>query len=1055
MYYTVTLLNQANDKSTAEIILYQNPQSPTGMQVAVTSSNPKMKAHLDKVLSTEFYSMSPGRASTNEATVAAMPLQPGSVEYYQCIPEILGWKGYKAVLNQGVHKSVDDLSSFIILKSDAIYNNAKGQRIVKYVPENMMAVNELDGRVVMGGRYLNANIDKEDAEWVLTQNPYEGQSPGDRANAKADYEMGFEQYNPGMDEEAYTKRTEENDEGEYHKLQGSFKPEGKRLSEYFGIDKAHDVEEELTAKEVSLPSHLPPVIPAGSLVYSPDLNVALDSYFWPPKNLTGFDTADWYLYEYPNVDEDEYDDLVELLGMTPQFIKGARSGLVRVEETIEDISGGILMNLGDLSAQSDQDVNNTIVINNPVEEDFPLTQLDSPEVQEQINQVRDKIDKWRNRTAVKLDDGSRGIDPTLKDEKLPGLKGIHANFVYDPYDYQKAVIAAMVIPEQYEVFGGPRGYYGHYLNLKYGLGKTAIVAAADAIMRNKGMFKVGEQITLVTAPSKNIHVWGAELEKFRNESAVIISGYKGERIAQWESLLAQARTAQLPNYVIVAGSKFRLTSGEDEDGEETRELDLDAKYMKLLALGGKSQGKTVKGGHVAALVLDETGNYVNPKSSRFTAVSEISEAVYYGNGIVWTLNGDLSGNSATDTISEISFVNMYAKKNYNDLAKAYTIPDPNRPNSDARIWKRRGELPQFMQKFKNHIYSLDGETVAGDEFGLNYTEDLESPLGKNWGKVYTDALEKMEVTLEMGKKSSRALGMLSLLINASYGAVQPARMLEYDVGVDTLIRDVKKLLDPQGQVEFSEQLKAFWRENTEETIEVGRLPKEKLPVQKRDESYNRNFSDSSKAAIDKVIDSWDNPVLDSIAQGIEDTIRSSPPGKPVKLGVAGFSKRAIQSLYRRLKSSYNESKVLVLKFDGDTTSEEVGSQQKAHQTEGDKHVISLVTSAGLYGLSLAADRSWVFSTWNPAKLGQYAGRFHRNPRQANTLTIVVPSGAPQYVREISGRKKTTQDVARAEVLDLEMDDETEEFTGNVGSTTRLVDKLRYYEPRVLTKESKE
>jgi hypothetical protein len=195
--------------------------------------------------------------------------------------------------------------------------------------------------------------------------------------------------------------------------------------------------------------------------------------------------------------------------------------------------------------------------------------------------------------------------------------------------------------------------------------------------------------------------------------------------------------------------------------------------------------------------------------------------------------------------------------------------------------------------------------------------------------------------------------------------------------------------------------------------------------------------------------------LDSIAQGIDDYIKSAPPGKPVKLGVAGFSKRAIQTLYRRLKNSYNESKVLVLKFDGDTDSADVGAQQAAHQKETDKHVISLVTGAGLYGLSLAADRSWVFSTWNPAKLGQYAGRYHRNPRQSNTLTIVVPSGAPEYVREVSNRKKTTQEAARAEVLDIEMDDDTGEFTGNIGGATRLVDKLRHYQPRILTKESRD
>lgn len=1025
------------------------------MQLVVSSSNQKMKAHLERLVMSEFYILSPGKLSTNEASVCTLPLQPGTSEFFQALPEILGWRGYKAVYSDDVLKSLD-VPDFIYLKSgDPIYNNAKGERIVKYVPENMIATNSNDGRVVVGGGYLNANIDKEGAEWSLSANPYGSMPQPERQNARSDYELGFEKYHPGMDEEAYTKRQSEDDSGEYHQLQDTYEPEDRQtLKEYFTDGSVETAKNELAQNKVSIPAHLPVALESGTLLYSPGLGIALDSGFWPPVSVSGFEYSDWYMYEYPAIEEEDYPDFIDLMGgMNPMFIRGAKSGIVKVTEIMDNDGDGVLMKLPvDLSEQDD---NETIVINNPVKEEFLMEELASQEMMNKINTVKAKLDVWRDRTSVRQPDGSLGIDPTLKDVKVQGLRGMAATFKGTPYDYQNAVISAITLPDQYEVYGGPRGFYGHYLNLKYGLGKTPIICAADAVMRNTGRFKVGEQVTLITAPSKNIHVWGDEIEKFRGESAVIISGQRGDRIAQWEALLDQARNKTLPNFVIVAGSKFRLSSEtyEDDDGDERKELALDAKYMKLLSLGGKSQGKAVDGSHIAALVLDETGNYVNPRSSRFSAVSEISQSVYYGNGIVWTLNGDLSGNSATDTISEISFVNMFANQNYSELSKFYTTNDPNRPHSDSKIWKNRGQLPDFMAKFKNHIYSLDGQTVAGDEYGLEYTEDLETPMGKNWGRVYTDAMEKMELTMSLGNgRSKRALGMLSLLVNSSYGAVKPQRLFEYDIGINNILKGAKELTDPAGYVELLEEVKAFWRENTEETIEVGRLPKEKSMIKDRDASWQRNLSQSSRTIIDKVVDSWDNPALDSIAKDIDDYLRSSG-GKPVKIGVAGFSRRAIQILHKKLLNTYNSSKVLVLKFDGDTSSEEVGTQQAAHQNESDKHVISLVTSAGLYGLSLASDRAWVFSTWNPAKLGQYAGRWHRNAKQKNLLTVVVPSGASQYVREVSNKKQSVQNMARAEVLDLEMDDDSEEFEGSVRSAISLIDKLQYYFPRILAKES--
>jgi hypothetical protein len=1050
MFYKITLLNNQLDKSEADVVLFQIPQ---GHRISVQSKNKKMQTHLERVLSTEFHLISPGKLSATEATVCAMDIKPDTLEYFQLIPEIVGWKGYKAEFNSTVHKSVDLLGGFVVLKDADIYNNAKGQRIVKHVPAGMIAVHR-DGRVVGGGRYLNANIDKEGAEWTLEQNPYEGQQPAQRANARADHELGMEQYHPGMDEETYSNRQQEDDTQDYHKLRDTYERKGKTLEQAYGTLPVAQVEQVLSNAKVSLPSHLPPKLASDVIVYSPEMGVAFDSAFWPPVSMTGFENADWFAFEYPEIDELDYDDMVEILGMSPQFVKGVKKGPVRVDKKLP-VEDGILINLPPTldSTFSDQDDNQTIIINKPVVEKFALEDLDSPEMAVKVTRAREVVSKWKDMTSFVKEDGSRGVNPKVDEIKIPELRGINANFTLEPYGYQRPVIQALTEPEQYEKFGGPRGVYGHYLNLTYGAGKTPIILAAEAKLRNKGMIKNGTQTTLITAPSKNIHVWASEIEKFRNESAVVIDGHKHDRIAQWENLLEKARDGRLPNFVVVSGSKFRMGNEtvEGEDGEETKEIGLDAKYMKLLSLGGKSQGKSVKGGHVGVMVLDETGNYVNPKSSRYKAVTELTEAVYYGDGLVWTLNGDLSGNSAADTISEMSFVNMYAR-DHNALSGKYTIPDPNRPASGARAWKAKA-LPDFMAKFRNQIYSLDGKTIAGDEYGLTYTEDLSTPLGHNWGRTYSDSLEKMELIMEMGGKgASRALGMLSILIGSSYGSVSPARLLEYDIGTKPLL-DIRSLTDAETYSEFREELRTFLSEVAEDTVEVGRLPKEKMQVQMRDDAYNRAFSASSKNLLDKAIERWDNPALEEIMKSIGDSIKSSK-GQPIKLGVAGFSKRAIQSLYKRLKNQYNESSVLVLKFDGDTASEDIGTQQKQHQQEDDRYVISLVTGAGLYGLSLAAERSWVFATWNPAKLGQYGGRYHRNPMQKNVLTVVVPTGTSEYIRNVEQSKKDIQNAAKSELLEIDMDDDGEVTSAGQASMTRLIDRLKYYSPKILSKESR-
>lgn len=1054
MYYRAKLLDQSVDQSEAEIVVQDTAQ---GVQYAVNTDNQKMKMHIEKVLSTEFYSISPGYTSNKESTVCVLQIPPYSREQALLIPEILGWKGYSVEKGDILKSSL--IEDFLVFKSGTeITNNAAGERIVKRVPKGMIAVAD-DGRVVAGGKRLNANIDKPDATWRLVNNPYEAMTPDERASEHSDYEFGFNDYHPGFQEELY--KGDANDENpSYHNITDDFEipDDAPTLQEFysksdFGILSGEEVN---TPEE--LPSHLPVSIQDGYILYSPEAGYALPSSSWPPLGLSGFHKLKWYAFEAPETeDPDDLRDFAEAFGMKPNLIPGATKKLVHWPEDL-DVEDGILIRLvNDTGMASDDFKIVDIDVNMPLKRKTTFQELNSSENQEATSKIRNYIDSVKEYTSYRETPNSYpGLAPNINEMEVEDLTGGSASFQLSLRPEQKPVVNAITNTGNYEKWGGPTGQHGYYLNLIYGAGKTAIVCAADAMMRNRGHFKNGEQTTLITAPSKNIFVWQSEIAKFRAEGAIVISGSKGERISQWEEVVRRAKDGELPNFLIVAASKFRL--GNEvviEDEEEKKEIDMDAQFMRLLALGGTANGSRIRGGHIAALTLDETSQYVNPESARYKAAREIAESVYYGKGITWMLNGDLSDNSATDTITQLSLVNNIVRNNFEDAVKAWTIKDTNRPNSNTRVWNvENGGLIDFNEKFGHTIYTLDGKMIAGDEYGLSFTSDMELPLGRNWGDVYNDVMDKMEVLLTNGTKgqATKALGMLSLLVNTSFGAIQPARLLEYDVGTEVLLAGVKDILEGELYDSFREELRTFLLSTTEESL-AGRTPKDRMKISDRDNAYNHTFSDISKQAMISVLDSWDNPVLDGILDGIKEAIDGCEPGQNIKLGIAGFSKRAIQTLYRRLRNEYEDHSVLIQKFDGDTESELINEQMQKHQEEDSRHVISLVTGAGLYGLSLPANRSWRFTTWNPAKAGQYTGRFHRNPRQPHIATVVVPRGVCEYMREIEDKKRVIQNTLKSELIDIEIDDLDDDATVRTGSSlSKLIDKLKAYRPEILTRE---
>jgi len=1032
MYYTVKLINDSVDNSYAEIVPYQQDES---VVFYVSSKNKKMKAHLESLLSQEAYVLSPGRNTANSFSDGVTHIYPNSIYHMQSLPEILSWHGYFVRFHKETHKSVrfmDDDWYSLKSANDSVYYNKQGERIVRYVPQGYVAVHQ-DGRVVAGGKYLNANIDKEGASWVLTENPYEDVSSDEREIAKQYMDMALQEYHPGIHDELYERRNSEDDD--YFVSQQDFSPSGKKLNEHFD-----DLPSE-PEKSSSLVD--------GKIIYSPDGGFALNSSNWPP-NIPEYDKYEWYVFNDNGLSDEEKEMYASLTGEHPMLLTGLKDSEFIEVNTNLPVDDGLL-----LSAPEAQD--SKLEVDLTTRETYSLDELNSSEYKSSVREAQRKLNKIKDFTReVDASTGELKVSEELKDMKISDLQGDSARFRVNPYPYQKAGILALTETSQYEAYGGPKGWHGHYLNWTYGLGKTAVVSGANAVMRNRGHVRDGEQTTIVTAPNKNIFVWQSEIGKFLGEHAEVIDGPRDVRVQQWEELLEKARNNQLPPFVIVGSSKFRYlkNSDSDLDDDEKWELDVDAQYMKLLSQGGRTSTGNVRGKHVGIFTVDESGQYVNPDSARHSALQEMIESVYQNNGITWTLNGDISGNSATDTISEISFVNAIVRDNYLEMAQTYTKTnrDTQRQSKqmNRRIWQDQEKLREFMRLHGDHIYPLNGKTVAGEDFGFKRTEDASSPLGKNWGAVYEEAGSKMRRGFEQNQMK-RTLGLMSLMIGASYGAVSPQRLFEYDLGTEKIMEEASSRLSPREFEELKNQLEQFYMSATETkySASLGRLPVQDKNSLERDNIYKNSVDEEYRILLENVVMGWDAPILNQVENQIEDEILSHQiAGSSPKMGVAGFSKMAIRNLYNRLREKYSEDKFLIQVVDGDIPSSEVRAIQDAHQNEKDRTVITLVTGAGLYGLSLPADRSWRFPTWNSAKAGQYEGRFHRKAEQKNTTTVVVPDGIAQYMREIEEQKASMAKQATGALINA--DDSGDELEiNNVSNAENLLGKLSQYKPRIL------
>jgi hypothetical protein len=1029
MYYKVSLINNSIDNSTAEIVPYNSPDG-VNVTVSVYSDNEKMRSHLESIVFTEAYVLAPGKYGPGFHADGVLHLYPNTVDYVQMLPEILSWKGYNCVFVEEAHKSLSMLDiNYLVLKSSSseqIYTNTQGQRIVQRVPQGYVAVHS-DGRTVAAGGWVNANIDKEDAEWTLVDNPYESYGAEQRDQEKAYMDMFIQDYHPGAENELYSHRTENS--GDF--FQTDYKPQGgRKFSEFY-----------TAPEQPAAPAQPAPAI-SGKILYSPSTGQAVMSDNWP---FPGSENTTWYVFDSIGLSDDEKRVYADLTGLTPQLIQGLDSGQVVQAATGLDTSSGAVF-----GAKSYGDTGD-LTINPSPPGRLSLDTVKGESYRKAYEIANTRLQAIRALTSVRDETGSLRISDKLEGMQIDGLRGAEANFVMELHPHQKAGVMSLVEESQYEVYGGPQGHHGQFLSFSYGTGKTAMVMAADAVMRNRGRFKAGEQVTIITAPNKNVYVWQQEVGKFRDEDAIVVDGDRAERVKQWEDLVGRAQSGTLPNIIVVGSSKFRFSSADGETDDDW-ELGVDAKYMKLLALGGSLRGLPVQGKHISALVLDESGQYVNPGSARHSAVQEIADSIYHGRGIVWSLNGDVSGNSASDTISEISFLNKMVRDNYMTMVNMYTKVNYDAPrvtkDIGRRIWKDAKRMYEFASAFRPQIYTLDATTIAGEDYGLSRTIDLGAELGRNWGSVYMAAIRKLEAGIE-SKNLKKSFGLQNILIQASLGAVSPARMIEYDVGVNELVKDVQRLLSPKEYMAFKSELSAFQRAVTEELPGVGLVPNTP-DLASRNSLYQSTFSDSSKAAMERAVYAWDAPVLDEIVEGVAKELSNQKPGKPPKIGVAGFSKTAMRAIYKRLLERYQDKAIIQI-VDGETTPEDVSVVQKTHNSKTKKPVITIVTSAGLYGLSLASTRSFRLPTWNSAKAGQYEGRFHRSPTQENVVTVAVADGIMQYMREVEQKKRQMETETRGAVLSVDDEDGVEVSENDLMS---FLKRMNHYKPRVRKAESR-
>lgn len=1137
MFYRVTLINDAENDAYADIVWMT--KSDTYM---VVSSDPRMKATIEAIVSRPLYTLSPGANIAGYASDGVTLLDPGTPYYFESLPEILGWRGFRATFHGEAHKSMTvnyipnlSLNEGYTLKN--ITTNEKGERIVQRVPQGFIAVNINQNKYLTAGQWLNANIDKEDAEWYLEPNPYEDMSEEKRQLVWGNMAAGFMEYDMAANPAAYGEGAVGEMTPEYA---ATWEPSDKaiRLSEHPDFvrelaEAVEEVKEAVVADKKEIVANTPDY---SATLFSPTLGVAVDSdIFDDVKDQLpeGWEKHRWFAAAHPptgkpNPRKKKMVSRGRLDG-DPRYLPGTEEGLVKTHvredgdepwrATVEPWRmnarpGDMLVTLNDLPPTIDIDVTNKeSEFNSPAEVEKRRVTRDK--VKQHLVAITDRIGGGLDRRLYNPDKAREikveGLYVTDEDRHTapPDAVLFQGGFYPNGQErgYQKAIVGAITDMSQYERGGGPKGAHGHMVNATYGVGKTAMGIMSWLTFRNKGVFQHGKQTMLVTAPNKMTENWALSYAQFTGEDVVVVQGDKAEREAIWRSLMERAAEGNLPGAVIVPASAFRKATeledpdnpfgdkdASDEDGlGENIEPSAEVLAMRLLARGGTfgngDNAVEVPGGHIGLMTIDESGQFVNAETNKTKFLWDVIDDVYKTSGLTLTLNGDISGNSAGDTITEMSLINAGARgaTNYYSLLNHLTQdfrPDDGKGNvgsgknsfSKRRAWVSSKAIRSFWDTFGS-VTPMTGEMVAGSKFGLSYTDPVTAEMGATWGNIYNKASSFLTTAMtiqgapedeEINALKAKALGLQSVLIGASYGSAHPARLIEYGVGEDEILKTIvdDNMLSPENYEELVTRLREF-KKRAMTTIDIEGVrfsvpdTENGLNAKARETLFKDIMGEDFYRVIDEAVTSWDCPALDEITEGIHDEItkkKGLKGGKPLKLGVGGFSRRAVERIHKQLQEKYGHpgSNVMINIITGDTSSKEVADIEARHQGEKKKTVITLVTAAAKYGISLPADRSWSFPSWNPATGRQVVGRFHRSPLQSHISTTVMTGGMTSYIQHLSEAKdKVIRDAMRAlTVDDVERGIENDDLEFDGEAVAKMLDFISSegYRPTVRQKE---
>jgi hypothetical protein len=624
--------------------------------------------------------------------------------------------------------------------------------------------------------------------------------------------------------------------------------------------------------------------------------------------------------------------------------------------------------------------------------------------------------------------------------------------------YQEYGVKFLTDESRYGVFGGAEESQGVFVNWAQGIGKTLTVLSADAVMRNKGLF---DRSTLIVCPNNVIGRWREDITKYRlsGQSMVIIDGSPAEREAQWQRVAALHAAGTPPKYVVMGAGKVRYsrTRNAITDDLET-DYSSDIKWIQTLSAGNVNVGgKRLTRGAFDAMVIDETGLYSNPKSKRHGLMRSLTTAITSSTnrGIIWGLNGDFSSNSAVDAISELSWVNKEVRENFDDIVDEFTVPV--HPQSTRRIFISAN---RFLKRYGNNINTVSRTMAVGENRRIS--TDMHVPLGEEYYEIYQAALKKFEdfQSADPKIKARMKLGLLSILGSTSFGAVSPARIMEYGIRSDLLLNDALDRLQPEEVSIFMQEINNYVKKVTRNT-DMGVIPNFTMPIDERNAEYEA-LSPNTRKVLQDVVDDWNNPLANRIIEGIEIAMASGEKANDVlRMGLAGLSRAAIESIFRKLRKKFTPAQLRVQIITGGMTFDEVDKISKEHSREPtiDENgnyrrvppVITLVTGAATHGINLPSDFAWRFVTWSNGRAQQLDGRFQRNPFDWVTLTRLIPNGMPNFMKELEDSKGAMSKALESLAGDSDVDGGDESTYGlllHEMDERSLLEKLLSYPVRV-------